>query len=321
MTGRVLRNWCVCVIKDDEDYVMGIHRTLLAAVPGENDMRYLVWQLERGGQTHLLHIQAYIEFTRGKRYTAVKRYFGGIARTEGREGTREQAINYVTKEDTRVEGPFERGEAPQQGQRTDLEEIRTMVDEGQTDLSIWQEHFPTMARHFRAIAQYRLVRAVARGATPDNYSLPTVKVFWGGTGLGKTRRAIWEIHAAGRRAFFPDVPDRIGGERWFDGYQEGDAIVIDDYKGEYSINFFKRLLDGYPVSLRIKGSYQYARPDLIYITSNHDPLDWYPEALAVDRQALRRRYQHVEHMSMPWAPPEEYQDAQDPDAFPDSPQL
>ena len=76
-----------------------------------------------------------------------------------------------------------------------------------------------------------------------------------------------------------------------------EAILMDDYKGEYAVNFFKRLTDRYPMKVQVKGGYVHWNPKHIYITSNHSPATWYADQDPVDIQALARRYTSVHHVT------------------------
>lgn len=88
--------------------------------------KYLIYQLERG-KCGKLHVQGYAQVAKATRNTTLARLIGLDAHVECRKGTHEEAVNYVTKEDTRVEGPFEYGTpAPGQGSRTDINQLMSM---------------------------------------------------------------------------------------------------------------------------------------------------------------------------------------------------
>lgn len=88
-------------------------------LPELDAARYVVWQLERG-ESGTPHIQGYVEFTKPVKLGGMKKWLPK-AHFEERRGTREQARDYCMKEDTRVDGPWERGTfETQQGRRSDL---------------------------------------------------------------------------------------------------------------------------------------------------------------------------------------------------------
>lgn len=109
----------------------------------------------------------------------------------------------------------------------------------------------------------------------------TVEVFWGKTGTGKSRRA-WE--EAGWDAY-PKIPST----KFWDGYNGQDHVVIDEFTGQIGIEHLLRWCDRYPVSVETKGSATVFRAKKIWITSNIDPRDWYPQAPESQKEALLRR--------------------------------
>jgi len=78
-----------------------------------------VWQLEKG-ETGTPHFQIYVELLKPQRMSAMKLWLPG-AHFESRKGSAEQARAYCMKEESREEGPWERGDfSIGQGRRTDL---------------------------------------------------------------------------------------------------------------------------------------------------------------------------------------------------------
>lgn len=92
--------------------------------------RYVAWQLECGA-SGTMHCQIYLELSKGVRFTHILRFWPG-SHIEKRQASREAARAYAMKDDdTRVEGPWERGTfATEQGRRTDLEAAVAALREG-----------------------------------------------------------------------------------------------------------------------------------------------------------------------------------------------
>lgn len=92
-----------------------------------SNIKYLVYQEEICPKTKRHHIQGYIELTKKVRASAIKKIFSDSAmHVETRKGTREQAINYCKKEESRVPGTsfHEYGDPTiTQGTRTDLRRL------------------------------------------------------------------------------------------------------------------------------------------------------------------------------------------------------
>ncbi len=68
------------------------------------------------------HIQGYLYLKKQARLAAMKKLLPR-AHWEPRKGSHKQARAYCMKEETRTAGPFEWGDPPAQGKRTDVENI------------------------------------------------------------------------------------------------------------------------------------------------------------------------------------------------------
>lgn len=114
----------------------------------------------------------------------------------------------------------------------------------------------------------------------------SVNVFWGRTGLGKSRRAWAE---AGLDAYPKDPRSKF-----WDGYCGQKHVVIDEFRGGIDVAHLLRWLDRYPVIVEVKGSSTCLVATDIWITSNLEPSNWYPDLDDDTKAALLRRL-HVTH--------------------------
>lgn len=242
---------------------------------------YLIYQ-EEIGENGTQHIQGYV-IMKVKTTMAGMKKLAPTAHFEQRNGTHEQARHYCLKPvegcacehctkaregPPKMAGPFEYGEAPRPGERTDLLEVRDMVLQGASKRSLWADHFPTMAKYHAAIDKYRLI------VTPKRDFKSQVAVLYGPTGTGKTRFIVDNINQ--EKAFWMDSA-RTTGNPWVDGYDpmEHKHLVIDEFYGWIKWNTLLRLLDRYPFTLETKGGTLQMRPKYIWITSNSPPVEWY----------------------------------------------
>lgn len=77
------------------------------------------------------------------------------AHFEARRGPASAARDYCMKEDTRVDGPWERGiYGGNQGQRSDLEDVKTAIKAGATKSDLMEEHSEVMAKYPRFCMEY-----------------------------------------------------------------------------------------------------------------------------------------------------------------------
>lgn len=251
---------------------------------------YIVFQRERCPTTGREHLQGYAELFKQTRFAAVKALFGDGVHLEKRRGSAKQADSYCRKAESRVEGtePSSSGEMSSQGTRTDLEEVRCMIEAGADDMEIAEAHFGNYLRYSSGFQKYRnafLMRGrMTSGAV---YQPKEVIVYWGKAGAGKTRK-VWE-ECKGQEIFVKPAG------KWFDGYMNQKVALIDDFTGDVELGLFLKALDGYPTRVEVKNCHSFWNPEKIYITSNLSPEEWYPEANQDQHEAIRRRITKLVH--------------------------
>lgn len=270
------------------------HQSYFKKIFEENGERiqYLIYQIEKSPDTGRNHIQAYICLRDRVRISGIKKLVQDeTVHCETRRGSHEEARDYCSKEDTRVDGPYVLGEDPGSRKRK-LDDIKQRIDEGATDLDIADEYFGQWCRYYKAFREYRMLRQPARDFKTE------VRVYYGPSGVGKSRRATYE---AG-----PDAYRKPLGE-WWDGYDGVSNVIIDDYYGWLRFDELLRCLDRYSHRVPIKGGFVNFAPRLVIITSNVEPRGWYDEERISDYRfdALRRRLDIVEHMEETWTEPED----------------
>lgn len=88
------------------------------------------------------------------------------------------------------------------------------------------------------------------------------------------------------------------GTMWHDGYDGHSHVLIDDFAGAAShitLTNFLRLIDPWnPVQVPIKGGFVWWNPDVIYLTTNIWPREWYKwENRVVQYRAIAERFHAV----------------------------
>lgn len=237
------------------------------------------------GEEGTPHLQGFVSLSGRKSFSFVKRLISGRCHLEVARSRPAVAASYCKKD-----GDYEEfGVVPKgAGRRNDLHEAVAAIKGGMRKRE-FAETFPNVyARAFRFISECYLLFAEQRVWVPE------VRVFWGATGTGKTRRAIEE---AGE-----DVYIHPGGE-WFDGYEGQPCVIFDDFGGhEFKLTYLLKLLDRYPMRVPVKGSFVVWAPKMIWLTSNTDPKLWYQGASLEHQAALRRRISFITHFNNPWDP-------------------
>lgn len=225
-------------------------------------LRFAKWQLERGEERGTLHLQCYLELKKATAKSKIIRLYPG-ADVRACRGTQAQCLTYVSKPETRVSGPWEIGVKSAPGTRTDLLGLRDEVKSGKTNVEIMDNDrfFGPYSRLYRFVAHMRLEYAV-----PRNF-MTRVLVFWGSTGIGKSRLA----HELFPNAFyFSNVKGA-----WFDGYDGVSDIIFDDFYGNIPRHQWLQLCDRYPCKVESKGGMINFAPKNVVFTSNKPPWKWY----------------------------------------------
>lgn len=250
--------------------------------------KYLVYQLEKGENKGTEHYQGYVHFKKPKRLSACVKWLPG-AHFESARGSEAQCRAYCTKTETRVPdttfheyGAITLG----QGERTDLSTIQTLLKDGIEEVDLLERYPAQFVRYHKAFTYIRNLYA------RKNQKLRSVVGFllYGPTGSGKSYR-VWQRESFSPAKLF--APDLSKGTLWWDGYDGQGAILLDDYNGQVDVTTLLRLLDGYPLSLPIKGSFTVAAYTTVYFTSNKKAQDWYPQASTEHLDALTRRLKFI----------------------------
>ena len=154
--------------------------------PGEHErIKYIVWQLERGGRSARLHLQGFVMFEDKVRITGCKsRLFGlnDIVHIEACKGSPEQNRKYCTKDDTRIAGPWERGEMPAsgQGKRNDIIKVVNHIKEKgfMSAAEAYPVEFFRHNRAFMAVDAFTMIKVQKRWIT-------RLHLYVGAPGAGK----------------------------------------------------------------------------------------------------------------------------------------
>lgn len=254
-------------------------------------------QLEQGeGGTEYRHWQLVLVNDEPIRFSTLRRKLP-TAHLEPVKNLR-AALAYVQKEDTRVEDekPLVKGEispGPGQGHRSDLDELRTRILQGQetadelilSDSSAW--------RHSRLVGD--LVSARDRRRQEGKLRNVQVRVVFGDTGTGKTRATLDGLQSLGSVCRVTHW-----GPGAFDGYDGQENLVLDEFAGQPPIEELLTWLDRYPVALPARYRARQAAFVRVVLCSNAPPWTWYRYAPKAQRAALARRLHLVEEWAGSW---------------------
>lgn len=236
---------------------------------------WIVGQLEIGKSNGFRHWQICVALKKKGTPTSCRKLFGGRAHAELSRS--EHAAEYCRKSDTAVDGSqFEFGAKPfRRNSKTDWEAVWTSAVAGDL-LAI-----PANVR----VVSYRTLRAIAADHDKPEAIVRKCIVYWGPTGVGKSRRA-WD--ESGLDAYCKDPRSKF----WC-GYQGQRNVILDEFRGGIDIAHMLRWLDRYPCRVEIKGSSVPLCATNFWITSNLDPDDWYKEVDYQTMDALKRRLEII----------------------------
>lgn len=240
---------------------------------------YIRGQLEIGATTGYRHWQILACFDKKCSLRPVTLLFGPFHAELSRSAA---ATEYVWKDDTSVaDTRFEYGTLPFR-RNLAVDWIRVWQAAIAGDL----DSIPEQIR----ISHYRSIRTIRSDHSRPIAMVRTCHVFWGPTGTGKSRRA-WD--ESGMDAFPKDPRTK-----WWDGYSNHKHVVIDEFRGAIDVAHLLRWLDRYPVLVEIKGGTVPLVTQTIWITSNVNPREWYPEIDPLTLAALIRRLNITEFCSL-----------------------
>lgn len=258
----------------------------------EKGLLWFTGQLERG-EAGTLHLQATLSFKDQVYKRSITRRLFANCYAEVRRGTLAEALEYCTKEESRVVGPWEFGVRParrdgEAGKRSDLDDVNDLVNAGASLNEIREAAPAAFIRYGSGIMRAQFVRASAAGFAP-RLTL-RVTVINGPTGAGKTRRAIQLGGGYDPSKVF--MVQKDSATLWWDGYEGQDCIILDDFDDRWMpYKQLLRLLDVHPYRLPVKGAYTWLAATQIYLTSCRPPRMWYTEQ--VERGELDRRIHEV----------------------------
>lgn len=253
------------------------------------NFKYTAFQLEKGGNSELEHIQAFVIFSKPFHWSTFTRCFP-LANFDRCYGSNAKNRKYCTKEETRIAEPIEIGQFSEIRERTDVKEFMQMLSLGASD-DVLEEHFPNLfLREFNKIDRLRERKIFNQFKTKRR----DVKVtyIYGDSGIGKTTYISDRLGF--EKTFYVDQYDLSA----FTNYTGQENIVFDEFKGRFPLDFMNKILDRNPLQLRGLGVIKWACFKNIYIVSNYAPqrLPFYERNFAEDKvsyKAFTRRLHNV----------------------------
>lgn len=246
----------------------------------ETECVYMVYQRERCPSTGKEHWQGFLQTKIKRTMQKVKSLIEDEAAHLEVCRSIPHAMEYCRKADTRVSGPYEKGDKTKvcvQGKRVDLEEIKQALDDGKGLCEISSTYFSQFIRYSRGFALYKTLHAPTKRPTPH------IIVITGPSGIGKS---LFASIFRPTSSYWLRKPSSKGGSIFWDGYDGQDCVVIDEFYGWIPYDLLLRILDRYPLQLDFKGGAVSLVSKHFIFTSNKPWRKWYK---LDDVSALERR--------------------------------
>lgn len=234
-----------------------------------------VFQLERGEQVSeahphgYYHFQGYLELKNKNRKGFILKNIESFNYCEPSRGSAKQGWNYGSKEATRIRGPWSLGEPTIEGKRTDLIDFTKAIKEGKSDGELIDSFPGLMYRDKGYVLKVRETFHVSpESSRPVRTEDLQVIVLFGKPGTGKSFAV---------RQRFPNIYVLPYGQKVWLTPEGCDAkeILLEDFDGNMTLKQFNRMLDPYPEQLERKNGHLWYMPNVVVITTNLKPHEWF----------------------------------------------
>lgn len=268
---------------------------------------YLLFQMERCPETGRDHLQGYLSFLRPRRFTeCISRLqsmfsYTGRPHVEPVRGSVDDNIAYCTKLESRKPGtdPFEFGQRPKRSVSKEKPTAlcRKLLLDGKSPIEVLKDETLTEA-HGTAFRLARTWYTLLGELIPDRCPSvePVVLVFYGDSGLGKTRIA---------HQMYPNAYVKRSG-LWWSLYTGQKEVIYDDFDGN-SMTFteWKQVFDRYPMLVEPKNSMCRLASTVHIITTNVYPSHWWSKKVTgkYGRNAIWRRITQLWEFDESWSKP------------------
>lgn len=237
---------------------------------------FVCYQREISPTTGKEHLQGYVHLDQARNLQWCKNHLSESAHFEIRRGSHDDAVAYCSKVETRKPGesPVFFGQPPvNQGKRNDIKALKEAVDSGIAELELWDTHFSSMLRYYKAVSQYRILRDPPRSNPCYSYC------FWGPSGTGKSHMAtILASKLSNEPPFWLPAPNSSTGALWWDGYTGQKVVIIDEFYGWIPHPTCLRICDRYDLTVQTKGGSRRLLAEHVIFTSNKSPTEWWPRS-------------------------------------------
>lgn len=271
----------------DPDDVGFLNNLLNTIEQGEHpQIDGIIGQQECGKKTNRIHYHFVLHTRYAMRYTKVKKLFDNFnPHVKGVKSNQfYERINYVTKLETRMRGPWQYGVIQKQGSRSDLNIAINSIRDG--TIKSFDElvtSFPILSAKYTKF----LKGLLAKQAKPRSNFTPTI-IIYGNPGTGKDKLARHIIETNHNNSFYKVNYPKDNNELWFKDYWNQEVVLFSEFGPSIRYKDLLNLMDRYSHKVREDMlNWVQFNPKAMIFTSVRDPYTWYHKK--EDRKELDRR--------------------------------
>ena len=256
---KTSRKWCFTCFKMDTDFAQIFKEY-------HDIIRFLIIGQEICPKTKKQHWQGYIQMYDPCRLTKIQFIFEDKCHLESQRGNDFQASDYCKKDKKYISF----GTPTKQGARTDLENLKKIINNNASHMECYNEHFSSYLKYRGYFDKYRECLTRERAKKFRNVE---VEILSGPTRSGKTRKYLYNEDGSYNDSAFKINCNDLD---WFDGYEGQEILILDEFKNQVKLTKLLDLLDGHICRLSIKGCHTYALWTKVIITTNLKKKEIFP---------------------------------------------
>ena len=262
------RNWCFTINNYTDDDLPVLSPSV----------KYIIYGREIAPKTGTPHLQGYCQLTKKLRCKGVSKLFPRASLIAAK-GDLLSNQTYCKKEDPDfVELGTPTPSANEQRKLTREETCVEIRDLHKSKALSPDEILYRYPAHGKDVDLLKRLRHTKRSVAPR------VLYFYGPTGHGKTTTTRLAIEATYLSSYV-----KAPASNWWDGYDQEDVVILEEFQSCFPLNIFKVLLDRTPFKVEIKGSHLWFNSLYVILLSNTAPGDQYSKCRQPDRDAFMRR--------------------------------